>query len=62
METFGNMMGGCFLQKELLCQQAGLSSSISHEAFQAAIYERLGQDDFGMDTLRWWVTVIIFSI
>uniref|UniRef100_H2UYE1 Aminoadipate-semialdehyde synthase n=1 Tax=Takifugu rubripes TaxID=31033 RepID=H2UYE1_TAKRU len=39
--------------KELLCQQAGLSSSISHEAFQAAIYERLGQDDFGMDTLRW---------
>lgn len=52
METFGNMMRVCFSQKELLCQQAGLSSSISHEAFQAAIYERLGQDDFGMDTLR----------
>lgn len=42
-----------FLQKELLCQQAGVSSSISHDAFQAAIYERLGRDDVGVDALRW---------
>lgn len=41
------------MQKELLCQQAGLSSSISHDAFQAAIFEHLGGDDFCMEALRW---------
>lgn len=42
------------MQKELLCQQAGLSSSsISHDAFQAAIFERLEGDDFCMEALRW---------
>uniref|UniRef100_A0A3P8TIN7 Alpha-aminoadipic semialdehyde synthase, mitochondrial n=1 Tax=Amphiprion percula TaxID=161767 RepID=A0A3P8TIN7_AMPPE len=40
--------------KELLCQQMGLSSSISHDAFEEAIFERIGQDDFRMDTLRWF--------
>ncbi|CAG01078.1 unnamed protein product, partial [Tetraodon nigroviridis] len=40
--------------KELLCQQAGLcSSSVSHDAFLAAIFERLSQDNFCMDALRW---------
>lgn len=41
------------LQKNLLCQQMGLSSSVSQEAFEEAVYERIGQDDFRMDTLRW---------
>ncbi|XP_047452984.1 alpha-aminoadipic semialdehyde synthase, mitochondrial isoform X2 [Mugil cephalus] len=40
--------------KELLCQQMGLSSSISQGAFEEAVYERIGQDDFRMDTLRWF--------
>ncbi|XP_044048130.1 alpha-aminoadipic semialdehyde synthase, mitochondrial isoform X4 [Siniperca chuatsi] len=40
--------------KELLCMQMGLSSSISQEAFEEAVYERIGKDDFGMDTLRWF--------
>uniref|UniRef100_A0AAQ6ABJ1 Saccharopine dehydrogenase (NAD(+), L-glutamate-forming) n=1 Tax=Amphiprion ocellaris TaxID=80972 RepID=A0AAQ6ABJ1_AMPOC len=40
--------------KELLCQQMGLSSSISHDAFEEAVFERIGQDDFRMDTLRWF--------
>lgn len=46
--------GGACVQKELLCQQAGLcSSSVSHDAFLAAIFERLSQDNFCMDALRW---------
>ncbi|XP_078138997.1 alpha-aminoadipic semialdehyde synthase, mitochondrial [Centroberyx gerrardi] len=40
--------------KELLCTQMGVSSSISHDAFEDAVYERIGQDDFRMDTLRWF--------
>ncbi|XP_070686971.1 alpha-aminoadipic semialdehyde synthase, mitochondrial [Pempheris klunzingeri] len=40
--------------KDLLCKQMGLSSSISHGAFEEAVYERIGKDDFGMDTLRWF--------
>uniref|UniRef100_UPI0037E935AC alpha-aminoadipic semialdehyde synthase, mitochondrial n=1 Tax=Semicossyphus pulcher TaxID=241346 RepID=UPI0037E935AC len=40
--------------KDLLCQQMGLSPSLSHDAFEEAVYERIGKDDFGMDTLRWF--------
>ncbi|XP_022066877.1 alpha-aminoadipic semialdehyde synthase, mitochondrial [Acanthochromis polyacanthus] len=40
--------------KELLCQQMGLSSSIAHDAFEKAVFERIGQDDFRMNTLRWF--------
>ena len=48
------LSAACCMQKELLCQQAGLSSSsISHDAFQAAIFERLGEDNQCMDALRW---------
>ncbi|KAK5621415.1 hypothetical protein CRENBAI_007638 [Crenichthys baileyi] len=39
--------------KELLCQQLGLSSSISQEAFEEAVYKRIGEDQFRMDALRW---------
>lgn len=41
------------LQKELLCKLMGLSPSISHDAFEEAVYERIGKDDFEMDNLRW---------
>ncbi|KAF3855286.1 hypothetical protein F7725_023341 [Dissostichus mawsoni] len=40
--------------KELLCKQMGLSSSVSDEAFEEAVYERIGKDDFAMETLRWF--------
>ncbi|XP_036962004.1 alpha-aminoadipic semialdehyde synthase, mitochondrial [Acanthopagrus latus] len=40
--------------KELLCTQMGLSPSVSNEAFEDAVYERIGKDDFGMDSLRWF--------
>ncbi|KAM4553072.1 alpha-aminoadipic semialdehyde synthase, mitochondrial isoform 1-T3 [Fundulus diaphanus] len=39
--------------KELLCQQMGLSSSISQEAFEEAVYKQTGEDQFRMDSLRW---------
>ncbi|KAG7219641.1 hypothetical protein INR49_007198 [Caranx melampygus] len=39
--------------KDLLCKQMGLSS-MSHEAFEEAVYERIGKDDFRMETLRWF--------
>ncbi|KAI9547454.1 hypothetical protein NQZ68_017003 [Dissostichus eleginoides] len=40
--------------KELLCKQMDLSSSVSDEAFEQAVYERIGKDDFAMETLRWF--------
>ncbi|XP_040894039.1 alpha-aminoadipic semialdehyde synthase, mitochondrial [Toxotes jaculatrix] len=40
--------------KELLCKQMGLPSSTSHDAFEEAVYECVGKDDFRMDTLRWF--------
>ncbi|CAK6980220.1 alpha-aminoadipic semialdehyde synthase%2C mitochondrial, partial [Scomber scombrus] len=40
--------------KELLCQQMGLSSSMSQEAFEEAVYERIEKDDLRMDSLRWF--------
>lgn len=41
------------LQRDLLCKQMDLSSSISQDAFEEAVYERIGKDDFVMDALRW---------
>ncbi|XP_061578199.1 alpha-aminoadipic semialdehyde synthase, mitochondrial [Cololabis saira] len=40
--------------KELLCQQMGLSSDLSQEEFEEAVYKRVGEDHFIMDTLRWF--------
>ncbi|TMS06000.1 Alpha-aminoadipic semialdehyde synthase, mitochondrial [Larimichthys crocea] len=40
--------------KELLCRQMGLSSSTSQDAFEEAVYERIGKDDFEMNNLRWF--------
>ncbi|XP_059190585.1 alpha-aminoadipic semialdehyde synthase, mitochondrial isoform X2 [Centropristis striata] len=40
--------------KDLLCKQIGLSSSTSQDAFEDAVYEHVGKDDFIMDTLRWF--------
>ncbi|KAK2842766.1 hypothetical protein Q5P01_012966 [Channa striata] len=40
--------------KALLCKQMGLSSSIPQEAFQEAVYERVGRDDDKMESLRWF--------
>lgn len=40
--------------KDLLCKQMGLSSSISQDAFEEAVYERIGKDDYRMETLRWF--------
>ncbi|XP_056272362.1 alpha-aminoadipic semialdehyde synthase, mitochondrial [Pseudoliparis swirei] len=40
--------------KALLCEQMGASSSLSHEAFEEAVYQRIGGDDFVMDSLRWF--------
>uniref|UniRef100_A0A672RM51 Alpha-aminoadipic semialdehyde synthase, mitochondrial n=1 Tax=Sinocyclocheilus grahami TaxID=75366 RepID=A0A672RM51_SINGR len=39
--------------KELLCKQIGLSTSVSSSVFEDAIYERIGRDDFRMQSLRW---------
>lgn len=41
------------LQKELLCQQMGLSPSVSQDAFEDAVLERVGGDHFVLDALRW---------
>ncbi|KAG7257700.1 hypothetical protein CRUP_031902, partial [Coryphaenoides rupestris] len=38
--------------RELLCTQVGLSTSTSQEAFEDAVYHRIGRSDFRMDTLR----------
>lgn len=40
--------------RDLLCKQMDLSSSISQDAFEEAVYERIGKDDFVMDALRWF--------
>ncbi|XP_031727115.1 alpha-aminoadipic semialdehyde synthase, mitochondrial [Anarrhichthys ocellatus] len=40
--------------KALLCKLMGLSSSVSHDAFEETVFERIGKDDFVMDTLRWF--------
>ncbi|XP_042563399.1 alpha-aminoadipic semialdehyde synthase, mitochondrial isoform X2 [Clupea harengus] len=38
--------------KDLLCQQVGLPSSIDHDAFQEAVFERIDKDDFRMEMLK----------
>lgn len=43
----------CCVQRELLCQQVGLSPSVSQEVFEAAVFERIGRDQFRMETLQW---------
>lgn len=40
--------------KALLCQQLGLPPSVGDDAFQEAVYERVGKDDFRMETLKWF--------
>nr|XP_046208416.1 alpha-aminoadipic semialdehyde synthase, mitochondrial isoform X1 [Oncorhynchus gorbuscha]XP_046208417.1 alpha-aminoadipic semialdehyde synthase, mitochondrial isoform X1 [Oncorhynchus gorbuscha]XP_046208418.1 alpha-aminoadipic semialdehyde synthase, mitochondrial isoform X1 [Oncorhynchus gorbuscha]XP_046208419.1 alpha-aminoadipic semialdehyde synthase, mitochondrial isoform X1 [Oncorhynchus gorbuscha] len=40
--------------KELLCNQIGLHPSTSDEAFEGAVYDRIGQDPFKMETLKWF--------
>uniref|UniRef100_A0A7N8YK92 Aminoadipate-semialdehyde synthase n=1 Tax=Mastacembelus armatus TaxID=205130 RepID=A0A7N8YK92_9TELE len=40
--------------KGFLCQHMGLSAAVSHDAFEEAVYERLGLDNTRMDTLRWF--------
>ncbi|XP_060893053.1 alpha-aminoadipic semialdehyde synthase, mitochondrial [Labrus mixtus] len=40
--------------KDLLSKQMGLSSSISQDAFEEAVYERIGKDEFAMENLRWF--------
>lgn len=40
-------------QKELLCKQIGLASTVSSNAFEEAVYERIDKDDFRMQSLRW---------
>ncbi|KAM8892458.1 alpha-aminoadipic semialdehyde synthase, mitochondrial isoform 1-T2 [Spinachia spinachia] len=40
--------------KALLCRQVGLSPSVPHAAFEDAVFDRIGKDDFVMDTLRWF--------
>lgn len=44
-------------QKELLCKLTGLSATESNSAFEDAVYERIGRDDFRMQSLRLWVEV-----
>lgn len=42
-------------QKELLCKLIGLSTTLSSSAFEDAVYEQIGRDDFRMQSLRRWV-------
>ncbi|XP_066525161.1 alpha-aminoadipic semialdehyde synthase, mitochondrial isoform X2 [Hoplias malabaricus] len=39
--------------KSLLCKQLGLSSSISNDSFEEAVFNRIGRDEFRMQSLRW---------
>ncbi|XP_028813260.1 alpha-aminoadipic semialdehyde synthase, mitochondrial isoform X2 [Denticeps clupeoides] len=38
--------------KALMCQQLGLSPSVSDSAFEEAMFERIGKDSFRMETLK----------
>ncbi|KAI1882137.1 hypothetical protein AGOR_G00247580 [Albula goreensis] len=40
--------------KELLCHVMGLSSSISNSSFEEAVFNRVGQDQDRMETLKWF--------
>lgn len=39
--------------KELLCMQLGLSSSVSNDSFEEAVFNQIGRDEFRMQSLRW---------
>lgn len=43
------------VQKELLCKQIGLSSDVSTESFEEAVFNQIGRDEFRMQTLKWYV-------
>ncbi|KAK3526193.1 hypothetical protein QTP70_017749 [Hemibagrus guttatus] len=40
--------------KELLCKQIGLSSDVSTESFEEAVFNQIGRDEFRMHTLKWF--------
>ncbi|XP_060770752.1 alpha-aminoadipic semialdehyde synthase, mitochondrial [Neoarius graeffei] len=40
--------------KELLCKQIGLSSDVSTESFEKAVFNQIGRDEFRMQTLKWF--------
>ncbi|MCJ8735980.1 hypothetical protein PDJAM_G00253660 [Pangasius djambal] len=40
--------------KELLCKQIGLSSDVSTESFEEAVFSQIGRDEFRMQTLKWF--------
>uniref|UniRef100_A0A4W4GQK0 Alpha-aminoadipic semialdehyde synthase, mitochondrial n=1 Tax=Electrophorus electricus TaxID=8005 RepID=A0A4W4GQK0_ELEEL len=40
--------------KQLLCKQIGLSSSVSDDSFQEAVFNQIGRDEFRMQTLKWF--------
>ncbi|XP_030622605.1 alpha-aminoadipic semialdehyde synthase, mitochondrial [Chanos chanos] len=40
--------------KELLCEQVGLPSTASDDVFENAVFERIGKDEFRMQTLKWF--------
>ncbi|KAJ8261842.1 hypothetical protein GJAV_G00159080 [Gymnothorax javanicus] len=40
--------------KELLCHVMGLQPSISHSSFLEAVYDRIGRDDYRMESLKWF--------
>ncbi|XP_053334917.1 alpha-aminoadipic semialdehyde synthase, mitochondrial [Clarias gariepinus] len=40
--------------KELLCKQIGLSSDISTESFEEAVFNQIERDEFRMQTLKWF--------
>lgn len=50
-----NFMLLCCLQKELLYKQIGLSSDVSTESFEEAVFNQIGRDEFRMQTLKWCV-------
>ncbi|XP_048825797.1 alpha-aminoadipic semialdehyde synthase, mitochondrial isoform X1 [Brienomyrus brachyistius] len=40
--------------KELLCHLMGIPSSTSGSAFQDAVFDRIGRDEYRMETLKWF--------
>ena len=39
-------------QRELLCTQMGVATTLSQEAFEEEVFRRTGGSDFRMETLR----------
>lgn len=50
-----NILHPSCLQKELLCKQIGLSSNVSTETLEEAVFNQMGRDEFRMQTLKWCV-------